>query len=220
MNLKWNRTLFSRILSNIHTFNLFKHSAISLVFFFSTVSGLKIKAALTRSPAASASAARENHGGPWRESSGAGTRPATYFAAAVSRLVGEHVVINFGDWWLPGDESAAVVDFAGCQVQGRVHRWKEGKKRSQLLESAGRRVGRRLQPSIKGRGVNPPLPSLQKAVDKLFLFSCTLPDPDVEQTSVQEFTQKVAVFEMNLKIHVCVCCSVILLWRISFSDSL
>ena len=45
----------------------------------------------------------------------------TYFAAAVDRLVREHVVIDLRHRWLPGDESAAVVDLAGRQVQGRIH---------------------------------------------------------------------------------------------------
>lgn len=45
----------------------------------------------------------------------------TYFAAAVGGLVGEHVVVNFCNWWLPGDERAAVIHFTGCQVHGRVH---------------------------------------------------------------------------------------------------
>lgn len=53
----------------------------------------------------------------------------TYFTAAISRLVGEHVVVNFCAWWLPGDESAAVIYFTGCQVQGRVHGYRKERER-------------------------------------------------------------------------------------------
>lgn len=53
----------------------------------------------------------------------------TYFAAAVYGFVREHVVIDLRHRWLPGDESAAVVDLAGRQVQGCVHGCrKEGDK--------------------------------------------------------------------------------------------
>lgn len=54
---------------------------------------------------------------------------ATYFAAAVDGFVREHVVIDLRHRWLPGDESAAVVDLAGRQVHGCVHGCrKEGDK--------------------------------------------------------------------------------------------
>lgn len=50
---------------------------------------------------------------------------ATYFTVAVSWLVGEHVVVNLSDWRLPGDESAAVIHFTGCQVQGCIHGYRK-----------------------------------------------------------------------------------------------
>lgn len=54
---------------------------------------------------------------------------ATYFAAAVDGFVREHVVVDLRHRWLPGDESAAVVDLAGRQVHGCVHGCrKEGDK--------------------------------------------------------------------------------------------
>lgn len=52
----------------------------------------------------------------------------TYFMAAVDWLVREHVVINFRHRWLPGDESAAVVDLTGRQVQGCVHGCRKERK--------------------------------------------------------------------------------------------
>lgn len=54
---------------------------------------------------------------------------ATYFTAAISGLVCEHVVVNFCNWWLPGDESAAVIHFTGCQVQGCVHGYRKDRER-------------------------------------------------------------------------------------------
>lgn len=44
-----------------------------------------------------------------------------YLTAAVSRFVGQHVVVDVGDGRLPGDEGAAVVDLAGRQVLRCVH---------------------------------------------------------------------------------------------------
>lgn len=60
---------------------------------------------------------------------------STYFTAAISRLVGEHVVVNFSNWWLPGNESAAMIHFTGCQVQGCVHGYRKerGKKKQSQL---------------------------------------------------------------------------------------
>lgn len=58
---------------------------------------------------------------------------ATYFAAAVGRLVGEHVVVNFCDWRLPGDQRTAVIHFTGCQVQGCVHGCRKEQKKEHLL---------------------------------------------------------------------------------------
>lgn len=44
----------------------------------------------------------------------------TYFMVAIASE-GEHVVVNFGDRWLPGEESAAVIHFTGGEVQRCVH---------------------------------------------------------------------------------------------------
>lgn len=101
-----------------------------------------LRVGLKNEHGASVSAVHENHGWHRRWNLDPDTRCTTYFAAAVSWLVGEHVVINFRDWWLPGDESAAVVDFAGCQVQGRIHGCKDrrganfNKQRSQHWQEA------------------------------------------------------------------------------------
>lgn len=60
---------------------------------------------------------------------------ATYFAAAVVRLVREHVVINLRHRWLPGDESAAVIHLAGRQVQGCVHGCRREREREDKAHS-------------------------------------------------------------------------------------
>lgn len=73
----------------------------------------------------------------------------TYFAAAVGRLVRQHVVIDLRHRWLPGDESAAVIHLTGRQVQGCIHgcRKRENTRLTQTFsQSFSNRLGSYFKP--------------------------------------------------------------------------